>query len=79
MARVSSTASLGLKLGLGHKKGYTQYDSASPHHSVTIEREVDETLTNDELVEKADEINDLARKLVEKKMNKDAKEIQATD
>lgn len=79
MARVAATASLGLKVGLGHKKAFTQYDSASPHHSVTIERQVDDSLSDEQLAEKAEELNKLARELVEKKVNKDLVEIQKAD
>lgn len=79
MAKVSGTASLGMKIGLGHKKGFSTYDNASPFHAITIERELDESLTDEELVEKADELNKLARKLVEKKINDDIKDIQKQD
>lgn len=79
MARVAGTASLGMKVSLGHKKAFTQYDSASPHHSITIERTVDDSLTDDELAEKASELNVMARKLVEKKINDDLKDIQKAD
>lgn len=77
MARVSATSSLGVKVSLGNKKGFSQYDNASPHHSITIERSLPDELTNDELVEKAEELHGLARKLVEKKVNEDIKEAQS--
>lgn len=76
MAKVSGTASLGMRVGLGHKKGFTSYDSASPFHSITIERELDESLTDEQLVEKAEELNVMARKLVEKKINEDIRDLQ---
>lgn len=77
MARVSATASLGMKLGLGHKPGHTTYDNASPHHSFTVEREYDESLTDEELAEKASGLHKLARKLVEDRIQADIKEIRA--
>lgn len=76
MARVAATASLGMKIGLGGKQGFTQYDSASPHHSITIERNLPEELTDEQLVERADELHKLGRKLVEKKINEDIKEVK---
>lgn len=79
MARVSGTASLGLRVGLGHKEGYTQYDSTSPHHSITIEREVSDDLTDEELVVKATELNGLARSVVEREINKDLKDALSKD
>lgn len=79
MARISATASLGMKISLATKKklGFTTYDSTSPHHSITIEREVSEDLTDAELVTKAEELHTLSRKLVERKMNADIKEAMS--
>lgn len=81
MARVSATASLGMKLSLGTKKklGFTTYDSTSPHHSITIERNVTDELTDEELVERAEELHKMARKLVEQKINQDIKEARKPD
>lgn len=79
MARVSATASLGMKVSLGHKKAFTQYDNASPHHSFTIERAVADDLDDELLAAKAAECHDIARKLVEKKLNEDLSEIQKAD
>lgn len=75
-SRVAATASLGMKVSLGHKKGFGTYDNASPHHSITIERSFEADLTDEQLVAKADECHQLARKLVEKKINDDLKELQ---
>jgi hypothetical protein len=79
MARVSATASLGMKLSLGTKKklGFSEYDNTNPHHSITIERHVDDQLTDEQLVERAEELHTLARKLVEKKVNLDIKEAKS--
>lgn len=76
MARVAATASLGMKISLEGKQGFTRYDNASPHHSITIERNLSDDLTDEELVEKVDGLHKLARQLVEKKINDDIKEIR---
>lgn len=76
MPRVSATASLGMKISLGHKKDFTQYDNASPHHSFTIERDLEGEYTDEQLGEKAAELHGIARKLVEAKINADIKELK---
>lgn len=76
MARVAATASLGMKVSLGNKKGFSAYDNASPHHSITIERSVSDELSDEELVSLADRLHAQARKLVEKKINDDIKDLQ---
>lgn len=76
MATVSATASLGMKISLKNKPGFTTYDNASPHHSISIERSVDDSLSDEQLVEKAAELHTMARKLVEKKINEDIRELQ---
>lgn len=76
MARISGTASLGMKVSVAHKKAFEKFDNASPHHSITIERTVDESLSDEELAEKASELNDIARKIVERKINVDLKDLQ---
>lgn len=76
MARASATASLGMKISLEGKPGFGRYDNASPHHSITIDREFDNDLSDEELLEKAEELHTLARKLVEKKINEDVKELK---
>lgn len=63
MSEVSGTASLGMKIGM-----------FSPHHSITIKRTVADDLTDEELVAKADQVHELARKLVEKKINQDVQD-----
>lgn len=52
MAKVSATASMGIRIGTGHKKGFMSHDAVSPHHSITIEREVPEG-TDEELTQRA--------------------------
>lgn len=79
MSRVSSTASLGMKVSLGIKKGYSQYDNASPHHSITIEKTVDDSFTDEQLVAEAEKLHGLARKLVEAKINDDLKDLRSTN
>lgn len=77
MSRVSSTASLGMKVSLRHKQGFDYSDTASPHHSITIERNVADNLSDEELVAEADKCHKLARKLVEKKINEDLKDLRS--
>lgn len=72
-SRVSGTASLGMKISLGNKKGFTQYDHAAPHYSITFERTYEDSLSDDELVLQGDHLSKLARTLVEKKINEDVK------
>lgn len=76
MTKVSATASLGMKVSLGGKKGFSNYDNASPHHSISIERTVSDDLSDAEMVQKAEECHKLARALVEKKINEDLKELR---
>lgn len=76
MAEVSGTASLGLKYGLEGKKGFGKYDSLTPHHSLTIKRQVSDDLTDVELVTKALELNALCEAEVKKLMNKELTEAR---
>lgn len=70
MARVSATASMGLKL-----KIFSDYENVSPHASITIERDLgagsDEQYTDAALVEMAAEMYEKCRKYVESEMEKD--------
>lgn len=80
MARVSGTASLGMKMSLKHKKGYDKYDNASPHYSITIEREgLSDDLSDEELGEKAAELATMARQRVEKKISAEIKELNKVE
>lgn len=63
MSEVSATASLGMKIG-----------QFSPHHSITIKRSVPDDYTDEQLVEAADKTHELARRLVEKKVNQDVQD-----
>lgn len=76
MARVSATASLGVRKGLGGKVGWGSHDAASPHHSLTIEREVDNDLSDDQLVEKALEMHGKVEKAVSSIMNTEMQRIK---
>lgn len=76
MARVSATASLGLRIGLGGKKGFHSHDAASPHHSFTIERELSDDLSDEELAAKAQELHRIAEKKVTDKMNEEVTKIK---
>lgn len=75
MARVAATASLGIRRGLNGKKGWGSHDAASPHHSFTIEREFPESLTDEELTEKLEELHKIAEKKVQDKMAQEIKRI----
>jgi len=79
MAEVAATASLSARVGVGHKKGWGSHDGITPHHSITLKREVPETLTDDELVHRAEELWNLARKLCEQKTQKDIQELKKVD
>lgn len=74
MARVSATASLGIKKSLGHKKGWGTYDNVSPHHSITFERNYPDDLTDEELVAKGNSLHKLARTMVEARIAEDVRE-----
>lgn len=78
-AKVSGTASLGIKKSLGHKKGFTQYDNVSPQFSMTIQREVSGDLTDEQLLEKAEELTDLCRERIEKKISDELKEANKVE
>lgn len=66
MAKVSVTASLGVKL-----KWFSDYENVNPHASVTIERDVEGT--DEELLEQADVLYDKCRAVVQKKIGADVK------
>lgn len=76
MARVSATASLGLKLNLAAKREWGNYDNVTPHHSLTIERTYPDELTEEELVEKGQALHAKCRKFVETKAAQDMKDAK---
>lgn len=76
MARASATASLGLRIGLAGKKGFASHDAASPHHSFTLERELSESLTDEELAERAKELHTICEKMVTQQMNDEIEKIK---
>lgn len=76
MAKVSATASVGIRVGLGGKKGFTSYDSISPHHSFSIERELSESLSDEELAEKQEELYRICEAKVTTKMNAELRKIK---
>lgn len=78
-AKVSATASLGFKKSLGHKTGFTQYDNTSPNHSITFSRDIEGDLTDEQLVEEAEHLHQLARDLVESRVQKDLKEAMEVE
>lgn len=75
MAKVSGSASLGIKMNLEHKKGFNRGDYANPFYSMTIEREVSNDLTDEELANKCEELAQIARVRVEKRINADIKDL----
>lgn len=76
MAKVSAAASLGIKINLEHKKAFNRGDYANPFYSMSIEREVDSTLTDEELADKAEELAQICRERVERRINKDIQDLQ---
>lgn len=79
MARVAATASLGVKKSVEHKKEWGKYDSMSPHHSITLELTLPDDSTDEQLVERAENLHTQARALVEKKIARDLKDMQRRD
>lgn len=73
MARVSATASLGIKVSLQAVKQFDKFDNTSPHHSITIERQVSDDLTDQQLVDKAKQLHKLAEGIVKDKINEELK------
>lgn len=78
-AEVTAAASLSMRIGVGHKKGFGSHDGITPYHEVRIKRTVSDDLTDEEMVEKAEEIHKLCRKLVEKKIADDRADLQKVD
>lgn len=76
MARISATASLGLRVGLGGKQKFQSHDAASPHHSLTIEREVSDAHTDEELLEKAEKLHSQCEARVNQYMDTELKKIR---
>lgn len=79
MAKVSGTASIGARVGVGHKKGFHSHDSVNPFFSMSFDREVSNDLSDEELADKAEEIISICRKRVETKMRTDIEDLQRTD
>lgn len=73
--RIGATASLGIKRGLEGKKGWGKYDSASPHHSFTIERVFDKELSDEEIEAKSEILHKIAEKKVQQKINEEIQRI----
>lgn len=77
MARVSATASLGVRKGLGGKQGWGSHDAASPHHSLTIERDgYSNDLSDDALVAHAVEMHAKVEKAISGMMNNEMQKIK---
>lgn len=76
---VSATASLSARVGVGHKKGWGSHDGVTPHHSITIKREIPSSYTDEQAVQEADKLWHLARKLAEAKMSEDIVDLKKVD
>jgi ASC-1-like (ASCH) protein len=68
MAVIKVTASLNTKL-----KFFSEFENINPHASITIEEEVPDSWTDEQRLERASELYDKARKVVEKKIESDIK------
>lgn len=79
MARVSATASLSARVGTGHKKDWGSHDGVTPNHSITLERELSDDLSDEVLLERARTLHALARGEVEKLINADIKDLRKKD
>lgn len=79
MAKVSGSASLTIRIGLGHKKQFTQYDHASPFYAMTIEKEVDDTYSDEALADMSERLSEICRERVEKKIQNDVKDLQSKE
>lgn len=79
MPEVTATASLSARVGVGHKKGWGSHDGITPHHSITLKRELPNHTSDEGLIAEADKLWNLARKLCEEKMQLDVKELKKVD
>lgn len=66
--KVRATASMGVKL-----KIFSDYENASTHASITIEKDVGEGNNNAALLYEAGQLYDVAREYVEEKIEEDIK------
>lgn len=78
-AKVGASAALSMRIGLAHKKGFGSHDGATPHHEIALERTVDDSLTDEELAAKAEELHAICRSIVEKKINEDKSDLLRVD
>lgn len=79
MAKVGAGAQIAMRIGLAHKKGFGSHDGATPHHQFYFERDLPETVSDDQMVETAENLHTLARRLAEKKINEDKTDLQRVD
>jgi hypothetical protein len=68
MAILKVTSSLNTKL-----KFFSQYENINPHCSITIEEEVSDSLSDEDRLERASQLYDKIRKVVEAKIESDIK------
>jgi hypothetical protein len=68
MAILKVTSSLNTKL-----KFFSQYENINPHCSISIEEEVPDSLSDEDRLERASQLYDKIRKVVEAKIESDIK------
>lgn len=68
MAVLKVTASLNTKL-----KFFSQYENINPHCSITLEEEIADSTTDEQKLERASELYDKIRAVVERKIESDIK------
>lgn len=76
MAKVSATASMGIRIGVGHKKGFGSHDAVSPHHSITIERQVDDELTDEQIMYRGMQLHGQAEARVNKLISEELRKVR---
>lgn len=66
MAKVSATASMGVKL-----KQFSDFENVNPHASISVERELPNDLSDEQLIDQAKILYKQCRKYVETEIGKD--------
>lgn len=79
MAEVTAGASLGVKLNLAAKKEWGNYDNVNAHHTLSITRNYDECLSDEEILEKGKILHAQVRKFVEQKVAQDFKDAKRAE
>lgn len=72
MAKVTSTASVGVKLDMRNLPNHVQFDRVESMHIISIERGgLDDNLTDEQLAQKADKLHEASLKLVKSRVQAD--------